>query len=79
MRNFKIAVLAVAALLAGCSNTPRENGVCATYVEGACLLKWVDGQKVPSGEVDMRFLGLSSDDSQGNFSGKVSVKVKEWK
>lgn len=74
----KKLLIAIAALsLIGCSSV-REDGFCATYAYGACVLKWKDGKKVASGEVDMRYIGLSSDDNQGNFSGKVSVSVKEW-
>ncbi|QLF85292.1 hypothetical protein STSR3_08 [Salmonella virus STSR3] len=75
----KMLIMVIAALsLIGCSSPVREDGFCATYSYGACLLKWHNGKKVASGEVDMRYIGLSSDDIQGNFSGKVSVSVKEW-
>lgn len=74
----KLMLVLAAVALIGCSSEPRKDGVCATYAYGACVLKWKDGAKVPSGEVDIRYIGLSSDDSQGNFSGKISVSSKEW-
>lgn len=75
MKNLLVLIAALS--LIGCS-TVREDGVCATYAYGACMLKWQNGEKVSSGEIDMRYIGLSRDDIQGNFSGKVSVSVKEW-
>lgn len=75
MKNLLVLIAALS--LIGCS-TVREDGVCATYAYGACMLKWQNGKKVASGEIDMRYIGLSRDDIQGNFSGKVSVSVKEW-
>ncbi|URY10779.1 lipoprotein [Shigella phage ESh4] len=72
-----IAVLIAAVTLTGCANN-LKNGDCVTYAYGSCMMRFVDGNKVPAGEIDMRFKGLSSDDNQGNFSGKVSVKSREW-
>lgn len=72
-----IAVLIATVALTGCANNIK-NGDCVTYAYGSCMLRFVDGNKVPAGEIDMRFNGLSADDDQGNFSGKVSIKTKEW-
>lgn len=66
----------VVAMLSGCA-VERHNGDCVTYVAGSCMLRYVDGQKVAAGDIDMRFTGLSAD-SDGNFSGTVSVKSREW-
>lgn len=41
------------------------------------MAKYINGENVPSGEVDIRFKGLYAD-ADGNFSGKVSVKSREW-
>lgn len=72
-----IAVLIAAVAMAGCAKN-LKNGDCVTYTYGSCMMRFVDDHKVPAGEIDMRFKGLSSDDDQGNFSGKVSIKTKEW-
>ncbi|ATN48468.1 hypothetical protein phi2457T_0048 [Shigella phage phi2457T] len=72
-----ITIIAAAFILTGCAQN-LKNGDCVTYAYGSCMMRFVDGQKVPAGEIDMRFKGLSSDDDQGNFSGKVSIKTKEW-
>lgn len=72
-----IAVLIAAVTMTGCAKN-LKNGDCVTYTYGSCMMRFVDGQKVAAGEIDMRFKGLSSDDYQGNFSGKVSIKTKEW-
>ncbi|WEY17707.1 tail fiber protein [Vibrio phage Vc1] len=53
-------------------------GIQAGHKRCRPLLQWHNGKKVASGEVDIRYIGFSSDDIQGNFSGKVSVSVKEW-
>ncbi|QAX92064.1 hypothetical protein vBSsoS008_057 [Shigella phage vB_SsoS_008] len=37
-------------------------------------MRFVDGQKVPAGEIDMRAGGLSSDDDQGNFNARCLSK-----
>lgn len=72
-----IAVSIAAIAMTGCAQN-LKNGDCVTYTYGSCMVRLVDGQKIPAGEIDMRFKGLSSDDDQGNFSGKVSIKTKEW-
>ena len=72
-----IAVLISAVALTGCAQNIK-NGDCVTSTYGSCMMRFVYGQKVPAGEIDMRFKGLSYDDNQGNFSGKVSIKTKEW-
>lgn len=71
-----IAVLIAAIALTGCANNHKD-GTCAVYSYGACMAKYINGENVPSGEVDIRFKGLHAD-SDGNFSGKVSVKSREW-
>ena len=52
------ALLSVAVLsTVGCSSSPRPNGWCALEVEGTCVMRWKDGVKVPSGEIDMKYEG----------------------
>lgn len=72
----KLILIAVALAVTGCSNSHKD-GTCAIYVYGSCMAKYINGEKIPSGDVDIRFNGLQSD-SDGNFSGKVSVKSREW-
>ncbi|QNR53545.1 lipoprotein [Escherichia phage vB_EcoS_bov15_1] len=72
----KTLIVICSVLLSGCA-VERNNGDCITVAYGSCMLRYVDGQKVPAGDVDMRFTGLSAD-SDGNFSGTVSVKSREW-
>lgn len=71
-----IAVLIATVALTGCANSHKD-GTCAIYVYGSCMAKYINGEKIPSGDIDIRFNGLQSD-SVGNFSGKVSVKSREW-
>ncbi|MDA8518979.1 hypothetical protein [Citrobacter sp. Igbk 16] len=80
-------ILASSVLLSGCA--PQKNGVCATQAHGYCLLTWIDGKKVPSGEIDVRYAGMKE---QGNaadpnfktakpvvfFSGSTTVSGKNW-
>lgn len=75
MKTLLIVVAAV--MMAGCSSAPMQDGTCATLSYGICLAKWQNGVVVPSGEIDMRYAGMSAD-GDGNFSGTVSVSGKEW-
>jgi hypothetical protein len=72
----KTLIMICAVLLSGCA-AERNNGDCITVVHGSCMLRYVDGQKVAAGDIDMRYTGLSAD-ADGNFSGTVSVKSREW-
>nr|WP_179185756.1 membrane lipoprotein lipid attachment site-containing protein [Klebsiella pneumoniae] len=63
--------------LSGCSNSPKPNGTCALSSHGVCLLTWVDGEQVPSGEIDLRYGGLQKNGKE--ISGTVNVhKTKQW-
>ncbi|QGF21244.1 hypothetical protein KMB89_gp45 [Citrobacter phage HCF1] len=42
MKNLLVLIAALS--LIGCS-TVREDGVCATYAYGACMLKWQNGKR----------------------------------
>ncbi|HBY2480519.1 lipoprotein [Klebsiella michiganensis] len=71
-----IAVIILALALTGCS-TPQTNGTCALMAHGVCLSTWVDGEQVPSGEVDVRFDGLKMQGKE--LTGTVKVhKSKQW-
>lgn len=74
MKNM-IAIALATLLLTGCASN-HKNGDCITEVEGTCLLVYVDGESVPSGDVDMRFTGLKS--VNGELSGTVRTKSNSW-
>lgn len=52
-----IAVLIATVAMTGCSNK-LKNGDCVTYAYGSCMMRFVNGNKVHAGEIDMRFNGL---------------------
>ncbi|QJT70551.1 UNVERIFIED_ASMBLY: hypothetical protein SD1_22 [Shigella phage 2019SD1] len=40
------------------------------------MMLFVDGKKVPAGEIDMRFKGLSSDDDRATLAARYQSKPK---
>lgn len=70
------AIMASSAILCGCAAQP--DGVCATSVSGVCMARWQGGERIPVGEVDIRYAGLVGG-AGGEFSGSVeTVSVKSW-
>lgn len=68
-----VTIIAVAAILVGCADTNRHNGHCATSAYGVCYERWVDGAKVPSGEICRVY------DGTDGHSGKTrDCGSKEW-
>ncbi|WP_432276465.1 hypothetical protein [Escherichia coli] len=67
-------VIAVAILmLSGCAEVARPNGYCASSVNGVCYERWIDGVKVPSGEICIVY------DGTDGHSGKTKdCGSKEW-
>lgn len=53
-----ICIFIVCVALTGCVQS-RPDGWCAVAVEGICVSRWHKGEKVPSGEIDMRYSGIS--------------------
>ena len=53
-----ICIFLVCVALTGCVQS-RPDGWCAVAVEGVCVSRWHKGEKVPSGEIDMRYVGAS--------------------
>lgn len=70
-----IALFVIASALTGCAAN-HKNGDCITAVGGTCVLTYMDGESVPSGDVDMRYTGLVK--SGNEISGTVSTKTKSW-
>lgn len=70
-----IALIVIASALTGCASH-HENGDCITAVDGACVLTYMDGESVPSGDVDMRYTGLEK--SGNEIYGTVSTKARNW-
>lgn len=85
----KYLVLLTVLFISACSNEPKPDGFCALNTHGICVLKYKNGEPVPSGEIDVRFNKLGG---SGNimdktntyvngqeFGGTVTAKGKEWK
>ncbi|ATN94097.1 lipoprotein [Shigella phage vB_SflS-ISF001] len=72
-----ITIIAAAFILTGFAQN-HKNGDCVTFAYGSCMMRFVDGKRVPAGEIGTPFKGLWSDDDQGNFSAKVRIITKEW-
>lgn len=84
-----ICIFLVCIALTGCVQS-RPDGWCAVAVEGVCVSRWHKGEKVPSGEIDMRYSGISClngaavDEETKTLSdaqwcgGSVITTGKEW-
>lgn len=70
-----IASILLVLSLSGCAAQP--DGTCATYAHGVCLATWYNGERVPSGEIDFRYDGLTM--SGKEINGTVRVHGgKQW-
>lgn len=84
-----ICIFIACVALTGCVQS-RPDGWCAVSVEGVCASRWHSGNKVPSGEIDMRYNGISClngaavDEETKTLSnaqwcsGSVTTSGKEW-
>lgn len=84
-----ICIFIACVALTGCVQS-RPDGWCAVAVEGVCVARWHSGNKVPSGEIDMRYNGISClngaavDEETKTLSnaqwcsGSVTTSGKEW-
>lgn len=72
MRMFCV-IAAAALMLSGCTEVVRHNGYCTTSAYGVCYERWIDGVKIPSGEI----CGVY--DGTDGHSGKTKdCGSKEW-
>lgn len=84
-----ICIFIACVALTGCIQS-RPDGWCAVSVEGVCVSRWHSGDKIPSGEIDMRYNGISClngaavDEETKTLSnaqwcsGSVTTSGKEW-
>ncbi|WP_425340707.1 hypothetical protein [Escherichia coli] len=72
MRVFCVIAVAIL-MLSGCAEVARHNGCCATSAYGVCYERWIDGVKIPSGEICRVY------DGTDGHSGKTKdCGSKEW-
>lgn len=84
-----ICIFLVCVALTGCVQS-RPDGWCAVAVDGICVSRWHKGEKIPSGEIDMRYSGTSClngaavDEDTKTLSdaqwcgGSTTTTGKEW-
>lgn len=68
-----VIIIAVAAILVGCADTHHHNGDCVTSAYGVCYERWIDGVKVPAGEICREYDGTDGHGGQTRDCGS-----KEW-
>lgn len=72
MRMFCVIAVAIL-MLSGCTEVVRHNGYCATSAYGVCYERWIDGVKIPSGEICRVY-----DGTDGHGGKTKDCGSKEW-
>lgn len=67
-----ICIFLVCVALTGCVQS-RPDGWCAVAVNGICVSRWHKGEKVPSGEIDMRWNGATCSNANPSTNEEKST------